>query len=101
MFFGERLKKLRLKSKMTKRQLAAKVGVKEIDITNYEIQKSYPSLNTLVELAAIFNVTTDCLLGVDREKTIDVTGLTVEQIYIVYRVIAEYKKQGQDFFCTK
>jgi transcriptional regulator with XRE-family HTH domain len=63
MKFNERLKFLRRSSKLTQEQVATYIGVKRVAYTAYEAGRTSPSLENLVKLAALYNVTTDTLLS--------------------------------------
>lgn len=61
--FGERLKELRLKSKLKQSELGEKIGVSASIIGMYEQGRRFADQSTLIKLAEYFNVTTDYLLG--------------------------------------
>lgn len=61
--FGEMLCELRQDSGMTQKELADKLYVTVGTISNYEHGVHLPDVEKLVELAEIFGVTTDYLLG--------------------------------------
>ena len=57
---------VRKKAKMTQSDLAKKVGVTRGTIANWESGTSNPSLEILLELSRMFEVSVDYLLGVER-----------------------------------
>lgn len=63
MKFNERLKYLRNASNLTQEQVATYIGVKRVAYTAYEAGRTSPSLESVVKLARLYNVTTDTLLG--------------------------------------
>lgn len=63
MKFNETLKQLRVSSKLTQEQVALFIGVKRVAYTAYEAGRTSPSLESVVKLAQLYNVTTDTLLG--------------------------------------
>ena len=65
--FSQRLKELRQDSGMTQQQLASLLNIKQQSYARYEYGTGEPSLQTLIELAKIFKVTTDYLLGLSDE----------------------------------
>ena len=95
MNFGEKLKALRTSQKMTQQQLADRIGVAKSVVSYYESGDRYPSYDVLVKIAYIFHTTTDYLLDVKKEKVIDVTGLSDEDIAVV-RTVAEALKRKND-----
>ena len=63
---AKRLKELRLENGYTQMQLADKLHIKQQSYIRYEYGSGQPSLETLVELAKIYNVSTDYLLGLSE-----------------------------------
>lgn len=90
--FGNRLKCLRLKSGMTQEQLARKLKLTKSVISAYETDLRMPSYDVLVNIARIYNVTTDFLLGLERKFEIDLSGLTQEEIEAILNLIKAMKK---------
>lgn len=65
---GERLRKLRLaKNDSTQEETAAVFNVPKQTWSNWEVGVASPKLDMLVKLATYFGVTTDYLLGCERE----------------------------------
>ena len=62
---GKRLKELRENAGLTQRELGEKVNVTKVSICCYEKGARSPSLDTLIDLANVFNVNADYLLGND------------------------------------
>lgn len=78
--FGNRLKTLRIKKKLTQQQLADLLGLTKSVISAYENGLRYPAYDVLIKIASIFKVSTDFLLGVEIKREIDTSGLTDEQV---------------------
>ncbi len=91
--FGSNLKELRLKYKMTQKELADKVGVTKSVISYYELQERSPSPEVLIKLSGIFHVTTDYLLGIEQKHSIDVSGLSSEEVAIIERLIELFESK--------
>ena len=89
--FGNILKRLRLREGLTQQQLADKLGITKSVVSYYELQERYPSPEILMKLSAIFHVSTDYLLGLDRTETVDLTGLDEEDVITVKRLISSLK----------
>lgn len=66
--FGDRLKELREEKELTQDELGRMLGVSRQSISSYESQDIEPSINNLVKLADIFNVSLDYLLCRTKEK---------------------------------
>lgn len=61
--FGDRLKELRQKKKLSQDELARMMNLSRTTITMWETNKREPDFESVKMLAEIFNVTTDYLLG--------------------------------------
>ena len=61
--FSERLKEIRIEAKMTQQQVAKQLQIKQPSYARYENGKHEPSLQTVAEIARIFDVSCDYLLG--------------------------------------
>lgn len=96
MEFHKKLKELRTKAGMTQMQLGAQIGVTKSVISYYELQERIPSPEILIKLAAIFHVSTDYLLGIEKKSVIDVSGLKEEDVAILQQIIAYMRKKNKD-----
>ncbi len=92
--FGENLKRLRQARGLTQQELGSRVGLSKAVVSKYENALGYPTLDTLITLAAYFGVTTDYLLGVKNQKTADVSGLTDTQLNVVLSVIDAFRQEN-------
>ncbi len=93
MNFGERLKILRKGQKLTQQELANRLGVAKSVVSYYESGDRFPSYDVLIKIARTFHVTTDYLLDIERNRTIDVTGLSEENIAVVVSVVNALKNK--------
>ncbi len=73
---GERIKESRNQQKITQQELASKLNVSRSAVSNWEINRNYPDLDTIVQLSDILEVSLDKLL---REDTIMVNKVSTEQ----------------------
>lgn len=74
MTFGEKLKKLRQDNQLTQEQLAQKIFVTRTAISKWELDKGYPSIDSLKLLSNLFHVSIDDLLSnedVENKKLLD------------------------------
>lgn len=65
---GENIRKCRKERKMSQTELAKLVHVSQQTITAWENNKAEPASSALVNLASVFHVSTDYLLGNDTPK---------------------------------
>ena len=63
--FGKRLKELRKNAGMTQKELGSKINVTKVSICCYEKGTRTPSLDTLTDIANLFNVDLNYLIGND------------------------------------
>ena len=63
MIFSERLKTLRKEKKLTQKELAEQIGIKQNSYSDWETGKNEPSLENLIKLADLLEVSIDWLFG--------------------------------------
>lgn len=73
---GETVRRLRQEKGMKQEELGRRLGISKQSISNWENENIMPSVELLERLADCFGVTTDYLLGRDKRKTLDITGLS-------------------------
>lgn len=84
---GEKLKSLRLEKNLTQKQVADRIGLAISAVSSYESGSRYPSYEVLIQLARMFHVTTDYLLGITIKRNIDVTGLDDGEIELISQLV--------------
>lgn len=68
MVFSKKLKELRLSRKWSQTDLCEKIGVRQSMITQYENGSSVPSVEMLITIAEVFDVSIDYLVGASKNK---------------------------------
>lgn len=66
--FGKRIKELRNEYGITQKELAKKLGVSQSTIAKYEYGERKITLTFIQELAKIFDITEDEIIGTKKEK---------------------------------
>ena len=95
--FAVNLKNLRIEKGLNQTELAEKLFINKSMISSYEKGTRMPSLDVLIQLTFIFNVSIDYMLGVqrnnieDKQKSIDISGLNDNQIKIIENLIDEFR----------
>ena len=89
--FGLRIRGLREQRKMSQEELGRRVGRSKSVISSYENNIKIPPLDILVQIAAIFNVSLDYLVGFDKNEMVSVENLTQQQIEVIGDIIAVFK----------
>jgi len=67
MFFGEKLKKEREKRGWSQDYLSEKIHVSRQSVSKWETGKNYPSIEVIIDLSDLFDITIDELLRSDEE----------------------------------
>lgn len=67
--FGERLLELRRAVGLTQKQVADELGIHSVTYLHYEKDQREPPLDTVVRIAAFYDVTTVYLLGVEQSPS--------------------------------
>lgn len=89
---GDRIKSLREQEKITQAELAKQLGITRSSVNAWEMGISVPSTQYIVELAHIFKVSTDYLLGVETTASVSVEGLTEKDVQIVNALILHLRE---------
>ena len=90
---GERIKYLRDKAGFTQTYLAKRLGISRSAVNGWEMSVAMPSLANIVELARIFNVSSDYLLCLDERMLIDISELGSDEQEAVVRIVECLKKK--------
>ena len=72
MELGKQIKMYRLENKLSQEELADRIYVSRQTISNWENDKSYPDINSLVLLSEVFKISLDRLIKGDIETMKDV-----------------------------
>ncbi len=91
-YFGERLRDLRHKKHMTQKQLADKLDLSKGTISAYEQGKKYPSIEVLIKLCNILQVSADYLLGLSDDMQLMRSNLTDEQMSTFRKLIYDMEQ---------
>ena len=86
---NENIKSLRLSYNLSQVELASALGVSKQCISNWENDYIQPSVEMLIKIAKYFNVTTDYLLGLTDDNTVNMDGLTEKEIAHIKLLIAD------------
>ena len=89
---AERIKELRQARGWTQADLARRLGVTRNGVNSWEQGLSMPSPASLVDLARLFSVSTDYLLGVERLNTVNVAGLDERDVAILAELADRLRK---------
>ena len=92
---NQRIRQLRQARSMSQVDLAKRLNVTKQSVSNWENDNIQPSIEMLIKLAAVFSVSTDYLLGLNVQESIDVTGLSKTAISHL-RLLADDLRAAQN-----
>ena len=92
---GETIKRLREDAGFSQSALAKKLGVTRSAVNAWEMGLSAPTTQYVVDMARLFRVSSDYLLGLTTEATLVLDGLSEEEKRILYSLI-DYFNQKRD-----
>ena len=95
MDFGSKLRQLREESGLTQQQLGDLIGVTNSVISYYELNERIPSPEVLKKFASIFHVTSDYLLGIERTRTLDISGLSTDDERVIRVLVEHFRVKNQ------
>lgn len=90
---ADKIKQLRTSSCMTQTDLAKKLNITRSSVNAWEMGISTPSTTYLVELSTLFHVSTDYLLGLEDNATLDISNLSEKEIKIVYDLVQYFREK--------
>ncbi len=93
---AERIKILRTARGWTQAELARRLGITRNGVNSWEQGLSMPSPAFLVELAKVFSVSTDYLLGIERLESINVTGLEEQDVAVLSELADRLRHHSND-----
>lgn len=95
----ENLLKIRTEKKLSQVNIATKIGVAQETVSGYEIGRAYPTVENLLKLCDILNVSSDFLLDKTDVRT-PVNSLVMDnfskdelELLAVYRTLPPSKKE--------
>lgn len=92
----EKLKKLRCDLGLSQKDVAKRLDLSPSIVSGYETGERVPSTESLLALSYLYKCSTDFLLGKEKpskEKLLDVSSLTDEQIIALNRLIDAIAKK--------
>lgn len=95
---GERIRHARKNAGLTMKKLAELIGVTERSVKRYESNQSTPDTHTLIQLASIFDLSTDYLLALsDNANTSFLDKYRTNNIYY-QRVISNEPILTEEYY---
>lgn len=92
---SDRLKKLRQEKRLRQDQVAALVGVTKSTVSTWESDVRQPSYQVLIQLANLYHVSTDYLLGRSHDRIVDLSGLTDSEVALIAELVSSMKVKNR------
>ena len=93
---ADRIKALRESRGWTQAELARKMNMTRNGVNSWEQGFSMPSPPSLVELARLFSVSTDYLLGVEKHNTVNVAGLSERDVALLAQLVERLRSAAEN-----
>lgn len=90
--FDERIRELRHSLGINQVEFGKRLNVTKQCISNWENNNIMPSIDMLIRISKTFSVSADYLLGLENRQTLDVNGLSAEQILHLQALINDLKR---------
>ncbi|MBQ8300401.1 MAG: helix-turn-helix transcriptional regulator [Clostridia bacterium] len=90
---AEKIKQLREQAGMTQSELARTLNLTRSSVNGWEMGLSLPSTSVIVELAKVFSVSTDYLLGIDKQATLNISGLSEKEVAVLSDLIRCFRNK--------
>ena len=85
--FGKRLASLRKERQWTQEEVAQRLSVSAQAVSKWENDAYFPDLDMLVQLASLFETTTDALLGKKVDQVVEMSPTTKRDLNkLVFRI---------------
>ena len=88
---GQRILELRTALGWSQVELAKRLSVAKQTVSNWENENIQPSIEMLVRLAKLFNVSTDYLLGLDTIPRLSIEGIPEAVVAHLSLLIEDYR----------
>lgn len=93
-----RIRALREQKNYTQSELAKMLGITRSSVNAWEMGISVPSTQYIIELAEIFHVSSDYLLGINDSASVSIAGLTDKDIELVHMIVEHLKDKAEHKF---
>lgn len=93
--FGQKLRELRKQHNLTQKELASMIGVKNSIISFYEVGDRIPSPEVIRKLAETLHVSADYLMGIEKNESVDISGLSDHDKSLVRSLVYSLREKNQ------
>jgi transcriptional regulator with XRE-family HTH domain len=90
---SEMIKSLRENAGYSQSQLAKKLDVTRSSVNAWEMGLSTPTTPYIVEMAKLFHVSTDYILGIHNTQTLVLDGYSNREIELIYNLVKYFDEK--------
>ena len=91
---GLRIKQLRESRNMSQAELGRRIYRSKSVVCSYENNMKFPPLPVLTDIAQVFNVSLDYLVGIDKQQMVSIEGLSPAQKQLVEALVTEFRDKS-------
>ena len=97
-----RIKSLRLNKFLTQKELGKLINVSPVSIGCWESGTKKPSIEALIAMAKVFNVSSDYLLGINEDDTSEIVFMCKDEKSLLedFRTLDKYGKKAVLNICA-
>ena len=92
---ADKIRQLRQQNKLTQTELAKKLSITRSSVNAWEMGISVPSTQYIIELAGIFKVSSDYLLGIESTASLNVSGLDDADVTLLQNFILHLRNKNR------
>ena len=89
---GYKIRKLRISKNLTQSAVARRLGITRASVNAWEMGISLPSTKYVAELSKFFSVSSDYLLDIPQNQSINIKGLSEREVAAVKEIVDCLKK---------
>lgn len=91
---ADRIREIREANGLSQAELARRLSVTRASVSAWEMGVSAPTAQYVVAMAQLFHVTTDSILDVTESVTLNLAGLTPQEMRLVCDLVGYIQARG-------
>lgn len=93
---GDRIKELRKDAGLSQAELSRKLSITRSSVNAWESGFSAPTAQYIIEMAALFHCTSDYLLGIEHDKTLNISNFNDKERGIIVELAAYFDEKDKN-----
>lgn len=89
---SDTIRALRERAGYSQSELAKRLSVTRSSVNAWESGLSAPTAINIMELAKLFHVSSDFILGLEQTRQIDLSELTEQEVRIIYELLDYFRQ---------